>query len=335
MDEKYTLISYDESEIEHYTSADLDDVLSRVQADRVSWIILQGFADSDRPEIEKLLSFFTGDTSLTHKVLDEEGLDFSDPPPNCLFYRYAVPTTKYDASKNEYVENQGSVILGKEYLLLFDETGQGFSDEVQHSLQRGRTRAQEYGADYLLYLLIRLAIWNFDILISDELLRRVEALEVDVMSSPGDSDNLDKLTALQGDFRALYEPLRSLDIFVNSFRDEVGWEISPAALPLFTGTLRDDTREVERSYLRLREMLKELLEAHRASMSEISNSKMNLLTIMSTIFLPITFISGVYGMNFQNMPGANYQYGFIVTMLLMVVIVVVEIIYLKKNGFFS
>lgn len=155
------------------------------------------------------------------------------------------------------------------------------------------------------------------------------------MGKPGDDENLDKLIATRGIVRDLYEPLRQLALFTNSIRDEAMGLISADILTLYTQHLLGDLEELERDYLRLRDMLSELLDFHRASVSEISNSKMNLLAIVSTIFLPITFISGLYGMNFTSMPGTDNPYGFHVAALLMVIIVVVEIVYLKRNGFFS
>ena len=174
MDERYSLISYGPEIIEHHTSADLADILSQVQEERISWIVVRGVEALDDGEIERLLSAFSVDTALAGHIRSEKGLDFSDQPSNCLFFQYTVPTTHFDQFQGAYLENRGSVILGERVLLLFDETEQGFSDEMQRSLRLGRTRAQEFGADYLLYLLIRLAIGHFEELISGELFRRVE-----------------------------------------------------------------------------------------------------------------------------------------------------------------
>jgi magnesium transporter len=246
-----------------------------------------------------------------------------------------IPTPVFDPLHNSFAVDRGSMLMGDNYLLLFQETGRGFSDVIHDRLRAGKLRAQDYGVDYLLYLLLRAGIDQVGQLIDIELKNRFEALEDEVIASEGDDDCLDKLLAEREHVKALYEPLRRLDMFLKTVREGDVPFITAQTEPLFINNLKNDFERLEDGYTRLLEWWSQLLDLHRANVSESTDKIMNMLTIVSTIFLPITFITGFYGMNFINMPGVDNPYGFYIALLVMTASVLLTIIYMWKKGYFS
>ena len=332
MGEKFTLISYGPDIIEHHTRAQLDDLLAQVQEDRISWVILHGCNASDQDDIENLLSFFSVDPIFVEKIIKEGLMGFSEEGHDCLFFKYSIPSHLFDRSQNAYEESRGSLILGKRYLLIFDETGSGFFDKTQQSLQNGKTRAQKFEVDYLLYLLMRDALYQIEQLVFIELIKRFEDLEDEIIANPGEDENLDKLLVNREFVKGLYEPMRGIDLFLTTIREQDLPLISPETLRLITQNLGTDLKDLERGFIRLGAWTSELLNLHRANIGERTNNIIYALTILSTIFLPLTFISGVYGMNFVFMPGLDHPFGYYGILLLMLVIVLGMLIIMKRKG---
>lgn len=335
MDEKFDLTSYNQDTVEYYQSKNLDEVVARVDQDHISWVIVRDCQESDRSDVSSLLSYVAADPALADEIFGDTPREFSDREPSCLFVKYMIPTPVFDPLHNSFAVDRGSMLMGDNYLLLFQETGRGFSDVIHDRLRAGKLRAQDYGVDYLLYLLLRAGIDQVGQLIDIELKNRFEALEDEVIASEGDDDCLDKLLAEREHVKALYEPLRRLDMFLKTVREGDVPFITAQTEPLFINNLKNDFERLEDGYTRLLEWWSQLLDLHRANVSESTDKIMNMLTIVSTIFLPITFITGFYGMNFINMPGVDNPYGFYIALLVMTASVLLTIIYMWKKGYFS
>lgn len=332
MGDKFKLFSYNPDIVDYYGSDNLDEILQHVDRDRVSWVIVRDCLPSDLPQIETILSVFSANPAYVEKMFNETRREFSDHISTSLFIKHMLPTPDFDPITNAYSYNKGSIVFGENYLLLFEEAGDDFSTHVRERLQSGHSQTQKFGADYLLYQLLRAAIDRVEDLIFVELNNRFEALEDEIIANPGDDDSLEKLLAEREHVKALYEPLRRLDLYLVSFREGDVPFITPEVFQLFNQNLRSDYDGLEKGYIRLLSWWSQLLDLHRTNMSERSNNIMNILTIVSTIFLPITFITGMFGMNFVNMPGLENPNGFTILMVVMIAIVAGTIIYMKKKG---
>lgn len=335
MEEKFDLISYNRGMREVFSSATLDDLLTHVAKDRISWVTMGRCQEADRPTIVKLLSFFDLDPAYAERILNDAPREFSDDEPSCIFVKFMIPLPIYDSIHDAYAHARGSMVVGDRFLLLFQESDHDHTDLIRRRLPAGRTQAQDFGVDYLLYLLLRGAIAQVQSLIDYDLKNRFEALEDEVIASSGEGEILDKLLAEREHVKVLYEPLRRLEIFLVAVRDGEVPFITEQTESLFTQNLRSDFDWIENGYERLLAWWGQLLDLHRANVSESTDKIMNMLTIVSTLFLPITFISGFYGMNFVNLPGVNNPYGFYITVLVMIGIVLLTLIYMWKKRYFK
>jgi magnesium transporter len=332
MENKYTLISYDQNTIERHSSDQLSDIIAQVDGDRISWVILRGYSTSDQGEIENLLSAFSADPALAEKILNQVPLEFSDRQPNYLYFEYSSPTPYFDAQKNRFKEARGSVVFGERYLLLFNENMGELFDDLQERVLTGCTRAQNFGSDYLFYLLWRVTMSKFEQLVDVDLVNHLEQLEDMVIENPGKKEVLDELITSRGLIKPLFEPLRRNESLLVSIREEDIKFITEDTRLRFTQNLATDLETLKQGYLRLRFWIGELFDIHRANVAERTNRIIYILAIVSVIFLPITFISSVYGMRFNYIPGIDQPLGLYAILLLMVVIVVVMVIYMRAKG---
>ncbi|MGD9091520.1 MAG: hypothetical protein PVF74_01635, partial [Anaerolineales bacterium] len=258
MDDKYTLIRYSPEDIEHYNSASLGDLLSQGQSEGVAWMVMRGYGPSDHVDIARIAAYFGAEPAVVDKVLNPIPLESSDQLSTCLYINYIVPSPVLDPSGDVYVENRGSVIMGEDYLLLIDEIWKGFFDDVQQELLDGKTRAQGYGVDYLLYILLLAATYQIDQLVSYELVKRFDELEDDIFANPGKKESLQALIAEREHVKALYDPLRWFELFLVLVREGVVRYITAQTSQLFTQNLAIDLHSLERGYERLSDWFTEL-----------------------------------------------------------------------------
>jgi magnesium transporter len=334
MDNKFALISYDPDIIESYSSDSLDDVLTQVRDDRISWVILRGYDTSDQGDIQRLLSAFSADPALSEKILNQVPLEFTDRLPDCLYFEYSTPTPIFDAERERFLEARGSLVLGERFLLLFDESMLGVFDDIQQKILSGHTRAQSFGSDYLFYLLFRAAISHTEQLVFGELVNRFDRIEDQVLANPGAREVLDELMAARELIKPLYEPLRRKKALLVSIREQDVPFITLDVQHLFAHNLAADLESLWQGFWRLGDWWDVLLNIYRATVGERTSRIIYVLTILSAVFLPITFISSLYATRFEHIPGIDLPFGLYGMLLAMIGVVGGMLWYMRKKGWF-
>ena len=332
MNKKYSLIRYDSDSVESLSSDALDEVLSRISSEKITWLIVRGYDQSDKKDFERLLSSFSADPAYSDKILNQVPLEFSDSLPTCLYFEYSIPTPYFDPETKNYLQNHGSIVLGERYLIVFDENSRGLLNDIQRKVQEGQTRAQAFGADYLLYLVFRVAFNLLNQLVNVELINRFDKLEDAVISDQSSNSVLDELLTVREYVKPINQSLRRIKAFLVLIRDDEIRFVTKKTQRLFTRNLENDLDELEASYLLLRNWLRELLDIYRTNVSQRTNRIIYILTILSAIFLPITFVSSVYSMRFEYMPWIHQPFGMYGVLFIMVAIVLGMVIYMRKKG---
>jgi len=226
------------------------------------------------------------------------------------------------AVDGELMSEQVSVFVGPGFVITIQERPGDPFEPVRERLRLGRGRIRKAGADYLAYALLDAIVDHYFPLL-EELGDRIEELEEDIVQAPGDR-NLPKIQALR----------RTLIMFRRAtwpLRDAVGG-LSRGEIPFFTDDTRVFLRDTQDHLLRIvdvlesyRDMAGGLMDLHLSMVSTRMNEVMQVLTVISTIFIPLTFIAGIYGMNFDtaspyNMPEVHWTFGYPVVMVVMAVI---------------
>ncbi len=319
------LITYNREKYDKYEGLEPDEIVSRLQPDRVNWVNLDGLNNQDI--IEKLQSHFC-----LHSLLIEDVL--ADQRPKAEEYEgYLFFTLKmlYRIDGMEIDYEQVSFVLGNNYLLSFQEKEgdlfDGFRDRIR--LDLGKVRKKQ--ADYLLYRLIDIIVDNYYNVL-DRIGDVIEEIEENVYDNPTNK-TFHKIQLLKKELiylrKALY-PLREALSKVIKGESEFIMEENIR----YFSDVYDHVSHLIDSLDTYKDLTSSLLDIHINAMNTKMNEVMKVLTVISTIFMPLTFIVGVYGMNFDVMPELRWPLGYYVVWGVMFVIVILMLFYFRRKKWF-
>lgn len=327
MNKRFSIINYTAEHITAHESDDVAEILTAVQDNQTTWITFDRYTPNDRNAVEQLLSHFSITSVTTDQIFNKSLEESLGEFPDCLYAKFGLPL--FDLTTMTTNRIWGNVILGKKYLLLFTENNPTVFDHSRNRILSQDSRVRHHGSDYLLYLLIRSLIIKLEDSMFGSLVERFEKLEDEVIASEGEPEILDKILALREQVKPFYESLRRLGLFVDTIDENDKRFISKRASKLFATKIERNIESLWQGYTRLHDWSIELIDIHRANIGERTNRIMHILTIVSTIFLPITFLASLYGMNFQRMNFLNDPLGYDKTLGMMVLIVIGMVIYMK------
>jgi magnesium transporter len=295
------LITYNRTMHEKIEGISAEALCARMKDDQVNWINLDGLYDQDT--IDTLQTHFK-----LHSLLIEDVV--SDQRPKAEeFEEYFFFTMKmlYRIENTKIDYEQISFVLGKNYLITFQEKEgdlfEGFRDRIR--LDQGRVRKK--GADYLLYRLTDIIVDNYYNIL-DHIGDKIDEMEEEVYETPN-NDAFNRIQTLKKELiylrKALY-PLR--DALSKVVKGESEY-IEETNLPFFSDVY-DHVVHLIDSLDAYQDLTSNLLDIHMNAMNNKMNEVMKVLTVISTIFIPLTFIVGVYGMNFDYMPELAWKYGY-------------------------
>ena len=322
---KITIFDYDHQHVEEREVKTIEECFVFKDKPTVTWINVEGVHQVEL--IEKL-----GGCYGFHPLVMEDVLNTDQRPKMEIYgnYIYIVLKMLYGRDKNHSIETeQVSLILGSNFVISFQEGREGdVFDPVRERIRSDKGLIRRMGSDYLAYSLMDTIVDNY-FLILETLGEKVELLEEELTTSPT-VKTLHEIQKFRNEMilirRAVW-PLREVTI-------GLGRKESPLIKETTEIYLRDvydhiiqvmDTIEV------YREMLSGMLDIYLSSVSNRLNSVMKVLTIIATIFMPLTFIVGIYGMNFKHMPELGWRWGYPAVWVIIVLIGVLMLIYFKKK----
>ncbi len=234
--------------------------------------------------------------------------------------------------ENEHIlSEQISLILTDRWVLTFQETPGDVFDPIRNHLQQNKGRIRKLGPDYLFYALLDALVDNY-FLTLEKIGDRIEALQ-DIVARNTDFDTLKKIHSLKREIlfirRAIW-PVR--EMVNNLLREET--PLIAHATRKFLKDVYDHVVEMVDIVENYREMTTGLLDIHLNATNNRMNAVMKVLTIIATIFIPLTFISSVYGMNFKHMPELTWRWGYPVVLFVMVVAAIIMLIIFKRKRWF-
>lgn len=239
-----------------------------------------------------------------------------------LAYQPSLPNPEYQGDSNASQQSsvtgaafkmhhleieQISFVLGHNYLLTFQEAPGDTFDGVRRRLKQASSSLRQSGTDYLLYALIDTIVDNYFV-VCERLSEQIEMTEEQILHDAQDSVLADAY-AMKKEIAAIRKavyPLR--DVLTELNRNE-SQMLSPN-MKWYVRDVLDHCLQVMENIENYREAVMSLIELQMSTMSQRMNEVMKTLTIVSTIFIPLTFIAGIYGMNFDNMPELHWQLGY-------------------------
>ena len=317
-----SVIRYAEQKMEEVERPGLE-VLSAVGDEKwVHWINIDGVHD------EELIKEIGRQIHL-HPLLMEDLANLNQRPKLDEYEDHLFITLKMITySEGELVAEQLGLVVGKDFVLSFQEYPGDVFEPIRSRLRNEQGRIRKMGADYLAYALMDTIVDHYFI-VMEELGEQVDFLEEELLQAP-QKQHLVRINALKRQVIQLRKSVWPLREIVNSLqRDETG--LIRKKTQVFLSDLYDHTIHVIEMIEVFRDTLASLTDLYMSSLSQKMNEVMQFLTIIGALFIPLTFIAGVYGMNFARMPELQWTYGYPLVMGCMGLMVVGLLVYFKRK----
>lgn len=297
------------------------------RTDGVTWVDIQGLGDET--VLTALGQLFKLHRLALADVVNVPQRPKVEPYDDHLFI--VTRMTLLTPDKTPHSE-QVSLFLGKGFVLTFQETYGDCLDPVRERLRKSTGSIRRSGPDYLAYAILD-AIADHYFPVVESLGERIERLEDQVMSR-ATPQTLRSIYSVKRDLLAVRRAIWPQREAIQSLlHDDTAW-ISQD-VKLYFRDCYDHILQVIEIVESSRELAASLLDAYLSFMANRTNEVMRLLTVVTAIFIPLTFIVGIYGMNFQNMPEMSWEYGYPAVWTVMGVIATLLLYYFKRKGWLS
>jgi magnesium transporter len=318
------LIDYNSEGYTKKTIQDVKELETCLNEKTVSWININGL--NDLAIIEEIGRIFK-----IHPLVLEDIVNTDQRPKFQDYEEYFYIVLKmltYDEQQGEIQVEQVSMILGSNYLITFQEHEGDVFDIIRERIQKNKGKVRKELSDYLSYVLIDAIVDHyFNVMewIADE----TERMESDLLENPTSSilkrihDMRHQLIFLRKSVWPLRESLVGLE------RSES--ELIKDSTKVFFQDIYDHTIQIIDTVENLRDIVTGMLDVYLSTVSNRMNEVMKVLTIIATIFIPLTFIAGVYGMNFRFMPELSWRYGYPVVLVLMLFVGIAMLVYFRRR----
>ncbi|WP_292391123.1 magnesium/cobalt transporter CorA [Methanosarcina sp. UBA5] len=287
------------------------------------WINVDGLDKVDI--IEKLGSYFN-----IHPLTLEDILNTRQRPKTEDYDSYIYSVLKMillDREKEEITIDQLSIIIGPNYVLSFQEREGDVFDPVRERFENPVSRIRKSGVDYLAYSLIDAVVDNY-FLILEHFGEEIEYLEEGLVTQPR-PETLRTIQKYKRDLITLRKSVWPLRELINGLQ-RVESDLIKETTSIYLRDIYDHTIQVIDSVEELRDILSSMVDIYLSSISYRMNDVMKVLTVIATIFIPLTFIVGVYGMNFEYMPELKWRWGYPAVVIGMTFLAVSMFAYFKK-----
>ena len=321
---KLTEFTFNESEFKEIEITEIEQFKPSLNKDVVTWLNMDGIHKVE--VVEKIGEIFG-----LHRLLLEDILNTQHRPKAEYYDDHMLFTLKMlglNKTKSKIISEQISIVLGKDYLVSFQEKEGDLFEQVRNRIRTKKGKIRQKKSDYLFYALIDAVVDNY-FLIIENFSERVEELEEKVLNNPneGTLGEIQKLKKQLIILRKAVYPLREAVSSVvkddeNLFDDENA---------KYLRDVYDHTIHIIESIESQRDVVSGLKDLYISEISNRMNNTMKVLTIIATIFIPLTFIAGIYGMNFENMPELKSEWGYLIVWCLMIVIAAAMLFYFKRK----
>jgi magnesium transporter len=245
---------------------------------------------------------------------------------NILFI--VLKMLRYQESTESIESEQVSLILGKNFLFTFQEKPGDVFEPVRDRLRHHKGRIRTLGPDYLAYALIDAIVDNY-FLVLEKMEDRIEVLEERLVQNPSD-DILQTLHRLKREMIYLRKAVWPLRELLSGLERSESTLIQQSTR-VYLRDVYDHTIQIIDTIESYRDIISGMLDTYLSSVSNKMNEVMKVLTIISTIFIPLTFIAGIYGMNFVYMPELSWKWSYPLVWLLMIGVGSIMVVFFRKK----
>ncbi|OPY64418.1 MAG: Magnesium transport protein CorA [Syntrophorhabdus sp. PtaU1.Bin050] len=307
--------------------SDLERYCASKNSKEVVWVNVGGIHQADIVEM-------IGKVFHLHPLSLEDVMNTDQRPKMEEYENYLFVVLKmlvYDEPSSRIRDEQISLILGNSFLISFQEGKPDAFGSVREAIRSKRGRINETGVDYLAYSLIDTIVDNY-FFTMETLGEDIEGLEDNLIKNPG-AQTLRSIHRLKRELIFLRRTVWPLREVIGDLERRGSVFIQESTI-IYLRDVYDHIIHVSDTIETFRDMVSGMLDIYLSSASNRMNEIMKVLTIIATIFIPLTWIVGIYGMNFEHMPELRMRLGYPFAMLFMVVVAILMLVYFKRKKWF-
>ncbi|MBU4202238.1 MAG: magnesium/cobalt transporter CorA [Candidatus Altiarchaeales archaeon] len=322
---KITILDYDGKNFEERVAKRVEDCFPFKDKPTVTWINIDGLHDIKI--IEKIGKHFG-----LHPLLLEDILNTGQRPKMEDFESHIFVVLKmlyHDKAENEVRAEQVSIVLGENFVISFQEGEGDVFDTIRERIRGSKGRIRKAGPDYLAYSLMDAIIDNYFIIL-ERLGDRIGDMEDEVVDNPS-KEALRNIHHVKGEMVFLRKsvwPLRE----VISGLERTESRLIDEKTNIYLRDVYDHTVQIIDTIESLRDTVSGIRDTYMSSISNRMNEVMKVLTIFASIFIPLTFIAGVYGMNFEYIPELGWHWGYFAVWAVMISAAMLMLLYFRRKG---
>jgi len=310
-----------------FVEKEIDDIShldTRHDDETITWLNIDGIHDTDL--IESVGQKFKLDAMVLEDIVNTKHRPKAEEHENYIFV--TLKTLNFLENRKDIEIDQLSLVLGRHWLITFQEGGSDAFENLKKRIRNAQGHLPKKEEDFLFYRLIDTIVDHY-FLTMDSIAEAIEELEEKLQADP-DKNLHDEIYNLKKKISAIKKaivPLR--DAISTIIRSDYDY-LSKSARKYFEDVYEHLVHIIEDIHAQ-HETLNDFLNMYMSGMSNKMNEVMKVLTIFASIFIPLTFIAGVYGMNFKNMPELEQKYGYFITWGVMLVTVAALLIYFRRK----
>ena len=316
--------TFNESSFEEHKISSINQLNKILNQQSITWVNINGLNHTET--IQQITEIFDIHSLIAEDIPNTYQRVKMDATENHIFIVFKMLHYDEDNSlKKEHV----SFILGENYLLSFQEAEGDVFDTIRERIRKAKGKVRLKKADYLLYLLLDAIVDNYYHII-DEIGFKIDTYENQILNKNTESDLTFEIQNLKREILKLRKVVIPIKDILSKINKEHNKFILKENL-IYYADLEDHLHQVIDSLEVYREMIIGLMEMQFTVVSNRMNEVMKVLTIIATLFIPTTFIAGVYGMNFKYFPELNYKYAYLIFWILIISVFIALIFYFKKK----
>jgi magnesium transporter len=321
---KLSVINYDEVNFQEKEVNNVEEALSSRNKSSVTWLNIDGV---HQPEIIEQVGKNFG----MHPLVLEDIANTGQRPKMEDFDDYifvVLRMLRFDEKEKETKTEQISIILGRDFVVSFQEMEGDVFDAIRERLRSNKGRIRKMGADYLAYALIDAVVDNY-FMVLENLGETIEDIEDKLVTNPT-AETLRTIHDLKREMVFLRKSVWPLREVINRLERSESPLINKSTF-VYLRDVYDHTIQVMDAVETFRDMLSGMLDIYLSSVSNRMNEVMKVLTVIATIFIPLTFIAGIYGMNFRYMPELELAWSYPAVLILMLIIALLMVVYFRRK----
>jgi magnesium transporter len=314
------LIQYTPEEYAHHDNIKCETLLKRSKEDHVNWVNLDGL--EDRSIVKKIGKHFNLNSLLIEDILSEtqpKVEEFDD-------FMFVTMKMLYRIDPGKIIYEQMCFVLGKNYLVTFQEKAGDSFGPFRERIRLGLGQVRKKGPDYLLYRLIDIIVDNYYSIL-DNIGLRIEKTEDEVYNNPNPKE-FQKIQKIKKELIYLRKALYPLRDAISKLAKNESDFLDPVNNHYFIDVY-DHVMQLINTLDTYRDLTSGLMDIHINTINTRMTEVMKVLAIFSAIFMPLTFVAGIYGMNFKAMPELTWEYGYPTALIVMSIIAFGLIRYIK------